>query len=84
MSSCPGGLCIVGRRYVWSGGCCPLTDVFMYSYEGLCLCIVHSVWVCALRLWIVGGCLGVLAPFVDCWEVLWLSDVGEVLGVCVV
>lgn len=29
-------------------------------------------------------CLGVLTPFMCCWEVLWLCDVGELLGVRVV
>lgn len=80
MSSHLEGLCTVGRCYVWVGGRCPLTDMFMYSCEVLCLCVVHSIWVYSLRLWVVCSlCLGVLTPFVGCWEVLWLSDVGEVV-----
>lgn len=61
--------------------CCGLPSVVGWR---VCIVVAHlHVWVCALRLWSVCSlCLGTLAPFVDYWEVLWLSDVGEVVVLC--
>ena len=65
--------------YGWEG--VVHSPMYLYSCEVLCLLCVHSLMCLCM---VVGCCVYMLfTPFVDCWEVLWLSDVGELLGVCV-
>ena len=67
MCAHPRRLCIVGWGYV----CIIMGDPVLL---GGVVCIVVG---CCFG---SPTCLGVFTPFMCCWEMLWLSDVGELLG----